>query len=163
MKRLGQYEGLVRLILLLVILPLVIYHFSLARTYRLWKKMHRTEQLIAQASQESPQFVTAVRLDSVELIASGEVLDRMKALFIDDHAKIIQYTPWVTQEGDDFTLRTAEIVLSGDFTSLLQILDKMEQDLKRCRFLCSEFRIVRRGRQSSLQLAVIVQQLIDKS
>lgn len=163
MKRLGRYEGLVRLILLLVILPLVIYHFSLARTYRLWKKMHRTEQLIAQASQESPQAVTVVRLDSVELIASGEMLDRMKALFIDDHAKIIQYTPWVTQEGDDFTLRTAEIVLSGDFTSLLQILDKMEQDLTRCRFLCSEFRIVRRGRQSSLQLAVIVQQLIDKS
>ena len=36
MNRIGKYEGVVRLVLLLVVLPAVVYRLSLGRTVALW-------------------------------------------------------------------------------------------------------------------------------
>ena len=39
MKRLGRYEGIARLALLLVILPVAVYRLSLSRTLALWSEV----------------------------------------------------------------------------------------------------------------------------
>ena len=46
--------------------------------------------------------------------------------------------------------------------SLLRTLDRLERSLPGCRFLSTEFRTVRRGRQTSLQMTLVVQQLTEK-
>ncbi len=164
MNRLGRYEGWARLILLLVVVPCVAYCFAFARTRTLWKEVRQAEQEIAQAMRGADlSSVPSVGLDSVELIANGGVLEKMKLWTHDEEIKIVRYTPYITQEGEDFILRTAEVILSGTFIPLLRALNDMEQHLGQCRFLSSEFRIVRRGKQTSLQLIIIIQQLTDKS
>lgn len=101
-------------------------------------------------------------LDTVELIAGGGLLDLLERFDPDSSVRIVSYTPYLTRKGDDFTLRTAEIVLSGGFAPLLRTLDAAERELSGCRLLSSEFKTVRRGRQTSLLLTLVVQQLTDK-
>jgi hypothetical protein len=76
-------------------------------------------------------------LDTVELIAGGGLLDLLERLDPDSSVRIVSYTPYLTRKGDDFTLRTAEIVLSGGFVPLLRILDATERELSGCRLLSS--------------------------
>lgn len=163
MNRIGKYEGVVRLVLLLVVLPAAVYRLSLGRTVALWGEVCRAERTIAKADSASIQPDTpAAMLDTVELIAGGGLLELLERLGPDSSAEVVSYTPYRTRKGDDFTLRTAEIVLSGDFVPLLRILDATERELSGCRLLSSGFKTLRRGRQTSLLLTLVVQQLTDK-
>lgn len=163
MNRIGKYEGVVRLVLLLVVLPAAVYRLSLGRTVALWGEVCRAERTIAEAEAAPVQPDTpAAMLDTVELIAGGGLLELLERLGPDSSAEVVSYTPYRTREGDDFTLRTAEIVLSGDFVPLLRTLDATEREFSGCRLLSSEFKTIRRGRQTSLQLTLVVQQLTDK-
>lgn len=99
MNRLGRYEGWARLILLLVVVPCVAYCFAFARTRTLWKEVRQAEQEIAQAMRGADlSSVPSVGLDSVELIANGGVLEKMKLWTHDEEIKIVRYTPYITQE-----------------------------------------------------------------
>ena len=163
MKWLGKYEGVVRLVLLLVVLPAAVYRLSLGRTVALWSEVCRAERTIAEAEATPVQpDASAAMLDTVELIAGGGLLELLERLDPDSSVRIVSYTPYLTREGDDFTLRTAEIVLSGGFVPLLRTLDAAERELSGCRLLSSGFKTLPRGRQTSLQLTLVVQQLTDK-
>lgn len=163
MNRIGKYEGVVRLVLLLVVLPAVVYRLSLERTVALWGEVRRAERTLAETEAAPVQpDASVVMLDTVELIAGGGLLELLERLGPDSSAEVVSYTPYRTREGDDFTLRTAEIVLSGDFVPLLRTLDATEREFSGCRLLSSEFKTIRRGRQTSLQLTLVVQQLTDK-
>ena len=115
----------------------------------------------AEAAPVQPD-ASVVMLDTVELIAGGGLLELLERLDPDSSVRIVSYTPYLTRKGDDFTLCTAEIVLSGGFVPLLRILDATERELSGCRLLSSGFKTVRRGRQTSLLLTLVVQQLTDK-
>lgn len=116
MNRIGKYEGVVRLVLLLVVLPAAVYRLSLGRTVALWGEVRRTERTLAETDSASIQpDASVVMLDTVELIAGGGLLDLLERLDPDSSVRIVSYTPYLTRKGDDFTLRTAEIVLSGGF------------------------------------------------
>ena len=47
MNRIGKYEGVVRLVLLLVVLPAAVYRLSLGRTVALWGDVCRAERTLA--------------------------------------------------------------------------------------------------------------------
>lgn len=163
MNRIGKYEGVVRLALLLVVLPAVVYRLSLGRTVALWGEVRRAERTLAESATTPVQPATPVAmLDTVELIAGGGLLELLERFDPDSSVRIVSYTPYLTRKGDDFTLRTAEIVLSGGFAPLLRTLDATERELSGCRLLSSEFKTIRRGRQTSLLLTLVVQQLTDK-
>ena len=163
MNRIGKYEGVVRLVLLLVVLPAAVYRLSLGRTVALWGEVCRAERTLAEAEATPVQpDASAAMLDTVELIAGGGLLELLERLDPDSSVRIVSYTPYLTRKGDDFTLRTAEIVLSGGFVPLLWTLDAAERELSGCRLLSSGFKTVRRGRQTSLLLTLVVQQLTDK-
>ena len=161
MNRIGKYEGVVRLLLLLFVLPAAVYRLSLGRTVALWDEVRRAERTLAEIAPVQTDTPAAM-LDTVELIAGGGLLELLERFGPDSSVRIVSYTPYLTREGDDFTLRTAEIVLSGDFVPLLRTLGAAERELSGCRLLSSGFKTLRRGRQTSLQLTLVIQQLTDK-
>lgn len=167
MKRLGKYEGILRLMLLLVVLPIAVYQLSLRHTVGLWSEVCRSERLIAESPADSLSSSAAGRahsivLDTTDRIAGGGLLDSLGRFLADGEVAVVRYTPYLTRDGDDFALRTAEIVLSGGFAPLIRTLDRLERSLPGSRFLSTEFRTVRRGRQTSLQMTLVIQQLTDK-
>lgn len=167
MNRLGKYEGVVRLVLLLAVLPVAVYQLSLRHTVGLWSEVCRSERLIAESPADSVSLsatgtVHSIVLDTTDRIAGGGLLDSLGRFLADGEVAVVRYTPYLTRDGDDFALRTAEIVLSGGFAPLIRTLDRLERSLPGCRFLSTEFRTVRRGRQTSLQMTLAVQQLTEK-
>ena len=81
MNRIGKYEGVVRLVLLLVVLPAAVYRLSLGRTVALWGEVRRTERTLAETDSASIQpDASVVMLDTVELIAGGGLLDLLERL-----------------------------------------------------------------------------------
>ena len=108
MNRIGKYEGVVRLVLLLVVLPAAVYRLSLGRTVALWGEVRRTERTLAEAEAAPVQPDASVAmLDTVELIAGGGLLDLLERFDPDSSVRIVSYTPYLTRKGDDFTLRSA--------------------------------------------------------
>lgn len=163
MKRLGKYGGIVRLALLLIVLPVAVYRFSLGRTVALWGEVREGERIIAAAEAAPVQPDASVAmLDTVELIAGGGLLDSLSRFLAGGEVAVVRYTPFLTRNGNDFALRTAEIVLSGGFAPLVRTLDRLERCLPDGRFFSTELKTVRRGRQTSLQLTIVVQQLTNK-
>lgn len=167
MKKLGKYEGIVRLFLLLIVLPIAVYQLSLRSTVGLWIEVCRSERRIAESRTDSVSLsaagtVHSIVPDTTDRIAGGGLLDSLRRFQADGKIAVVRYTPYLTRDGNDFALRTAEIVLSGTFSPLLKTLDRLERSLPDGRFLSTEFKTVRRGRQSSLQLTILVQQLTDK-
>ena len=55
MNRIGKYEGVVRLVLLLVVLPAAVYRLSLGRTVALWGEVCRAERTLAETDSASIQ------------------------------------------------------------------------------------------------------------
>ena len=65
MNRIGKYEGVVRLVLLLVVLPAAVYRLSLGRTVALWGEVCRAERTLAETDSASIQPDTpAAMLDT---------------------------------------------------------------------------------------------------
>ena len=111
-------------------LPAAVYRLSLGRTVALWGEVCRAERTLAETDSASIQPDTpAAMLDTEELIAGGGLLELLERLDPDSSVRIVSYTPYLTRKGDDFTLRTAEIVLSGGFVPLLWTLDAAEREL----------------------------------
>lgn len=162
MKRLGKYGGIVRLALLLIVLPVAVYRFSLGRTVALWGEVREGERIIEAAEAGNERNAPAAVLDTAERIAGGGLLDSLSRFLAGGEVAVVRYTPFLTRDGDDFALRTAEIVLSGGFAPLVRTLERLERCLPDGRFLSAELKTVRRGRQTSLQLTLVVQQLTDK-
>ena len=97
MNRIGKYEGVVRLVLLLVVLPAAVYRLSLGRTVALWGEVRRTERTLAETDSASIQpDASVVMLDTVELIAGGGLLDLLERLGPDSSAEVLSYTPYRT-------------------------------------------------------------------
>ena len=97
MNRIGKYEGVVRLVLLLVVLPAAVYRLSLGRTVALWGEVRRTERTLAETDSASIQpDASVVMLDTVELIAGGGLLDLLERLDPDSSVRIVSYTPYLT-------------------------------------------------------------------
>ena len=97
MNRIGRYEGVVRLVLLLVVLPAAVYRLSLGRTVALWGEVCRVERTIAEVETAPVQPDTsAAMLDTVELISGGGLLDLLERLVPDSSVRIVSYKPYLT-------------------------------------------------------------------
>ena len=162
MKRLGKYEGLTYLTLLVIILPLVVWRLSLARTVERWGDIRRGKREIAAfAADSTGARPAAAALDTVELIAGGALLERIGRDAAGSGVAVVRYTPYLTRSGEGFALRTAEVVLAGSFAPLVRVIDRIERELPSCKIASATFRTVKKRQQPHLQLTLLVRQLTE--
>ena len=163
MKRLGKYEGLTYLALLVIILPLVVWRLSLARTAGRWSEVRRNEQRIESLARESrsESLPEDLQTQAPDLLSGGAVLDSLGAVLSDTGVQVVRYMPYRIGQGGTFTVQAAEIVLSGRYCDLIRVTDCLECRFPGCRLVSAGFKTVRRKRQEHLQLTLVVDQLID--
>mgnify|MGYP005773538931 CR=1 FL=1 len=162
MNRLGKYGGVSYLLLLIVVLPLAVWRLSLARTFDRWQEIRRSERTIATLSADSSAIETIrFRFDTTELIAGGGLLDRINRYTTGMGVSVVRYTPYLTRSDEEFALRTAEVILSGRFVSLVRTLDRIEREIPSCKVVSTAFQTVKRRQEKRLQLILLVQQLTE--
>ncbi len=162
MNRLGKYGGVSYLLLLIVVLPLAVWRLSLARTFDRWQEIRRSERTIATLSADSSAIETIrFRFDTTELIAGGGLLDRMNRRANGRHVSVVRYTPYLTESGDGLVLRTAEVVLTGDFAHMVRALDGIEQEIPSCKVISTTFQTIKKRKERRLQVTLLIQQLTE--
>lgn len=155
----GKYRGAGMLALLFLLLPWTAWRFALRDTCAAWRDCRRlTERL--EAVREERRAPGADLVCDAELIRSGALLDTLRRLV--PTLQVAGYAPVVTQRTDGLALHTAELILTGDFRSLLQTVAALENALPACRLrtLAWHTSTDRRTRRTQLTLTLYLQQAV---
>ena len=172
MKKYGKYEGLLKMALLLVGVPLMIYCLGIAKTVELKKELNNIEKQIAGAESipagerktASLAKRTAGAHHPSDDIRTGALLAAITPILRQYGTTAVNYTPYLLRQEGDMELYAAEIVLAGKFIPLTRTLRDIEE-------LSGDYHIVSvayktetepRSRKKQLKLTIIFQQITIK-
>lgn len=157
-----KYLGVLLLGLLIVVLPLVAWHYALHDTLQAWLKCRR---ISAQLEQMGPATQTnrPVRTSDRELILSGELLDIVRQA-ASSEVRVIGYEPLVNQEQNGAAVHTGQLTLSGEYRSLLRVADAIERTYPQCRLRSLVWRCGTNPatRREQLTAVLYIQQIMIK-
>ena len=155
-----NYGGLIRLFVLLVILPLAAWCLGVGPTIGQWRK-YRAEQSeirLLEAGGDRPESSPKLQED---LLNNGDLLKTVFPRIEKNGIHVDLYVPYRTETRGAITLRSAEVVLRGEYSSLLKVISALEHDVPQISLRSVEFASVNNLHEKKLQLRVslIVQQL----
>lgn len=155
-----NYGGLLRLFALLVLLPLTAWTLGIAPTVARWReyRSERTEVRRLQMAQDT--LGTSLGL-SRDLLDSGDLLKLAFPPLRSGNIQVELYVPYLTQTRGSLALRSAEIVLRGEYIPLLQTISALERDVPQVTLRSVAFTSADdlREKKRHLRVCLIVQQL----
>ena len=96
-----------------------------------------------------------------QVLNNGVLLERIGKEVESNGVKIVKYTPYLTREEGKLLVHTGELVLSGNFVSLLRVMHRVEIDEGLGRIVSVGFRLFRdrAKKERQLRMTLVVQQL----
>ncbi len=158
--------SLLKLAALLVVLPVLVWSLALSRTFDLW--MDWRKALDESDSAFVPQGRRPVVIGSEPALSNGGFVGKVSGLCAERSVSVLAFAPSELGSEDDLRLCGADLVLSGDFKSLLQVLEAVES-IPEIRICSAAFNSYRPSRnQLSVMLRLSLRQLestgqMDKS
>lgn len=155
-----KYRGILLLGVLLCLLPFAVWRYALQETLQAWLECRRISEKLEQTA-SAVKAPSLVRTSARELILSGELLGIVRQESASG-VRITGYEPLVTLEQEGMSVHTAQLILSGDYTSLLRVADAIERTLPACRLRTMEWHtaVDRKSRQTHLTLTLYIQQIV---
>lgn len=156
-----KYRGVAMLTLLVVVMPLVVWHYALRDTAVAWFECRRLAAQIEQVP-ETENTTMPVGTEAAEMIFSGALLDAVRLAAEASSVQVAGYEPLVTLRQDKTAVHTAQLTLNGSYAELLRLVDRIEHDLPQCRLrsLALQVTTERTTQRTQLTLILYVQQLI---
>jgi len=155
-----RYEGLIRLLVLLLIVPMVVWKLGISRTVYQWRQYHTEQSQIELlgSMDKAPQTTTILYRD---LLNSGDLLKVISLDVEENDLSVDLYVPYLTEIRGTATLRSAQIVLRGSFFSLLKMIHALEHDIPQVSLRSVEFSSSNNLREKEIQLraTLFVQQM----
>lgn len=161
MKLPDKYHGIGWLVLLLGVLPCVGWCFAVGDTVEAWCECRRLESRLTALGADAVR-PAALASDGRELVLSGALLDSVRRAAEGHPVRVAGYEPCVTLRQDGVALHTAQVTLTGTYSALLQVADRLERSLSACRLRTTEWRTTadRKSRQAQLTLTLYIQQIV---
>ncbi len=164
MKKWKEHRGLLKLVGIVVMVPLVAWFFGFHQTVRLWRECELRQETISRLSVNEPGKVTRLPENEVtgkQVLNNGVLLERIGKEVESNGVKIVKYTPYLTREEGKLLVHTGELVLSGNFVSLLRVMHRVEIDEGLGRIVSVGFRLFRdrAKKERQLRMTLVVQQL----
>lgn len=158
-----KYRGVVLLALLVVMLPWAAWRFALRDTFDAGRDCRRlTAQLAATAPRGEAQQPEIAMVEGSEVVLSGQLLDVVRQTATDLRVQVTGYEPLVSLRQDGVAVHTAQLTLTGSYTSLLQVVGELERTQPQCRLrsLAWHSTTDRRTRRTQLTLTLYIQQIV---
>ena len=147
--------SLLKLIALLVVLPIFVWCMALSRTFALWQDWRA---LLSESESVVVLQARSTIAGSEPALSNGGFVGKVSELCKDRSVSVLAFSPSELGAEGELRLCGADIVLSGDFKSLLQILEVVES-IPEIR-ICSAFNSYRPSRnQLSVMLRLSLRQL----
>lgn len=165
MKRLGIYDGVVRLLALTVILPVVIYCGVINKTVTLlsdYRQNGAEIELLEADLRSVPDSTTQPEVPpEARLLSSGSIIDRMIDEFARTETIVEQYTPYFASTDTGAKVYIGEIVISGRFIPLLRIIKYAEEHPEFGTLVSACFETTRASaiQESRLKMTLIIKQI----
>lgn len=124
-----KHKYLIRVVLLIIILPLIIWFFAVKKTYLLQKEYNQINGDIETLRKSTNNAKAPIRSYSIKdkIISNGKIIGIIENLS-DDKINIVQYTPKAIELNKNKKLFITEVTIKGDFNSLLEIVYNLEMN-----------------------------------
>lgn len=164
MKAWKEHRGLLKLVGIIVMVPLVAWFFGFRQTVRLWRECEVRQETISRLSTSGSGKMTRLpggELTGKQVLNNGILLERIGKDVESNGVKIVKYTPYLTREEGKLLVHTGELVLSGNFVSLLRVMHRVELDEGLGRVVSVGFRLFRdrAKKERQLRMTLVIQQL----
>lgn len=145
----------IKLALLLVVAPPVLWFGALSKTTRLYLN-YRTMGKVADTAQEDAPGVDWSGIFTQDLVSDGQILSEIENQY--KGVYVYSFTPKTEKEEAGLSMVKASMELKGDFKSLLKALHMLEMD---GRFALSDIAFERKEeRETLVTLKLTINQLI---
>lgn len=157
------YNGIIKLICLIIVTPLCIWVFALKGTYNLYRekrKMQLENQNISLiASKEQKQ--SALSMSSKPLLSNGKILQVFEDSLSNLGIEVINYTPELIDSEGDFKLYTGKLALEGRYIELVKMINIIEQAQFPMKIASLNFSYDRHKRKPSsfISLVILLEQM----
>lgn len=162
MKFKNRYKGLVYASILCLVLPYFTYRLAIKETLQLNSVFNEQKKEIESLERLTKQGDKSDQFDVKNDIQQGKLLISLLQSVLDDTAVAVEnYTPLVELKQGVLGMQSSSLALSGDFISLVKVIDYIEQNLKSCRLCSASFEIVNDvvSHQEKLTASIIIKQI----
>lgn len=168
MKTAIKNTGLLKLALLLIGLPALVWLGGVRRTVEVWKNVRTNRMTIisSHASLAAAKFSKlglAGRTDSLPPFSRHEeLLEGLSETMRANHLRVERYTPYLIGQNGEANIYACEILIRGRFTALTRLIDAMERDEALSdEIVSTDYRTVinNQNKQKHLQLTLVIQQI----
>lgn len=152
-----------RLFALIIVLPLLAWNLGVSRNINQWRK-YRVEQSEVKLLESMENVHNTSAKQHEDLLSNGDLLKVFFPEIEKNGLNVDLYIPYTTETRGNTLLRSAEIVLRGEFKSLLAAIHTLEQEITQVSLRSVEFTTANnlRDRETQLRATLIVQQIIRK-
>jgi hypothetical protein len=127
MKNIELYKSIV----LLLILPITIWFLGINKTmqlsYRI-KSLHEEANVIKKADSIIQPIFQNVGNKHNEVISNGGIINIINPLLLKYNIELKKYTPYIIDKSADYKLYTGELLLSGRYIDLLNVIKEIEDN-----------------------------------
>ena len=172
MKKYGKYEGMLKIAVLLIGVPLMIWWLGISQTTELNRMVKDTEKLISQAERGAAKAGGTGSQDRRPAdnpqhgddIYTGALLGKMMPILREYQVIAVNYTPYLLRKEDNMELYAGEVILAGRFIPLTEVLKAIEETPDGCRVISATYKAETdpRSRKRQLRLTIIFQQITIK-
>ena len=155
-------QGILKLVVFLLLLPTIAWFFGFRRTYRLWQESGiQQERLEYLRSGEKDHSLVFNGVPKKQILNNGALLGYLSGFIKQNHITILKYTPYLIYEEGDLRLYAGELILGGNFISLLKMIRYIEIHPEYGQIVSATFEVfTNRNRQKKqLKTTLVIQQL----
>lgn len=121
-----KYNGIIKIIGLLIIFPFAVWELTLKKTYALYrenKQMQTKVMTIGRGSRSSVPISA-----TPPFLSNGKLLEKIANFLKEVNIEMVSYQPSLINEDNVYKLYSGTIVLRGEFINLVKIIDLIERE-----------------------------------
>lgn len=168
-ENLSKYKGIVYVAALLIILPIMVYLFTLSKTLNTYTEYHKVlneienlEASMVNVTDRTPEL----SIISQDYISNGLIMNYIKD---NNHANdndiiIDKFIPSKIDLGNGLFLHIAQITVYSDYISIVKAINNIEKMAIPCSIISVHFQSEKNRQTANIRLKanIIIQQILEQ-
>lgn len=121
------YSGIIKLIFLIILLPIVAWQLGFKKTYELHRRCLEQQIIVDHSLMGRPNIETPQPISGDALLSNGKILFLLSDSLSAHHVEVVNYTPRKIDSEKCHLLYNGELLLSGKYINLVEVIQVIER------------------------------------
>lgn len=122
-----KYIGIIKITVLLVLFPLIIWELTLKKTYLLSKENDLLEVQLMALKDSIPRLTELALPETTPLLSNAKLLEMITDYLKETNVEIVSYQPSLINEDATYKLYVGILILRGNYINLVKTIDTIEK------------------------------------